>query len=76
MLILNKFNSYVEMSEEEYKQTTILIEYFIDIIRIINEIITENIQKSINLEMNIEELNEYLINENMKMNKVRNYSHY
>ena len=66
MLILNKFNSYVEMSEEEYKQTTILIEYFIDIIRMINEIITENIQKSINLGMNIDELNEYLINEILK----------
>ena len=66
LLILNKFNSYVEISEEELKQNIILIEYFIEIIRIINEIISDNNQKSINLGLKNENLNEFLINEILK----------
>ena len=66
LLILNKYNSYVDIAEEEYKQNIILIEYFIEIIRIINEIITDNNQKSINLGIKNENLNEILINEILK----------
>ena len=66
LLILNKYNSYVDLTEEEYKQNIILIEYFIEIIRIINELISENNQKGINLGIKNEELNELLINEVLK----------
>ena len=57
-LIMNKFISYVDMAEEEYKQNIILIEYFIDIIRMINEMLQKN-----NIKNNNKDLNEFLINE-------------
>ena len=63
LLTLNKYSSYVDMSEEEYKQNTILIEYFIDIIRMINEIITENSKKDNDINISIENKNEFLIKE-------------
>ena len=63
ILILNKYSSFVDIAEEEYKQNNILIEYFIEIIRMINEIITENNQKNNNTSINHENLAEFSINE-------------
>ena len=63
LLILNKYSSYVDIAEEEYKQNTILIEYFIDIIRMINEIIIENNKKENDLNIGNENKNEFLIKE-------------
>ena len=62
-MILNKYSSYVDIAEEEYKQNTMLIEYFIDIIRMINEIIIENNKKENVLNIGIENKNEFLIKE-------------
>ena len=63
LLILNKYSSYVDIAEEEYKQNTMLIEYFIDIIRMINEIIIENNKKENDLNIGIENKNELFIKE-------------
>ena len=52
MLILNKHSSYVDMIEEEYKQNTILIKYFIEIIRMITELINEDNKKIKNKNIN------------------------
>ena len=63
ILMLNKHSSYVDMIEEEYKQNTILIEYFIEIIRMITGLINEDNKKIKNININKENANEYLINE-------------
>ena len=59
MLVLNKNNSFIDMAEEEYKQNKILIEYFIEIIRMISE---KN-QKSNSMIINNDDMNDFLINE-------------
>jgi hypothetical protein len=54
-LVLNKNNSYVNMAEDEYKQSNILLLYFIDIIKLIKNKITENSSKlNINDDINDE----------------------
>ena len=56
-------DSYVDMIEEEYKQNTILIEYFIEIIRMIAELINEDNKKINNKNINQGNVNDNLINE-------------
>ena len=63
ILILNKNNSFIDMAEEEYKQNKILIEYFIEIIRMISEMISEKNQKSNSMIINNDDMNDFLINE-------------
>ena len=67
---MNKYSSYVDLAEDEYKQNNILLQYFIDLIKLINKMISENY--SINDNQNELILNEIISNIYNIKNNYRN----
>ena len=50
-LLLNKYVSYVDMAEDEFKQNNIMAQYFTDIIKIIISLLRDNTDNNNNNEL-------------------------